>query len=89
MVLSGNKLKAGRKKSSSTKIKHSRCILLLKVRMCFSRDTLVLTFRVNCGVKLLCQVDILWPFNWFEFIVKYVNTVLKLCFDFLLSNNVY
>lgn len=89
MILSRNKLKAGRQKSSSTKIEHSRCILFLKVKMHFSHSTLVLTFRVNCGISLLCQVDILWPFNWFEFIVKYINAVLKLCFDFLLSNNVY
>lgn len=87
MILSGNKLKARRKIFQSTKTDHSRFIPLLKVRVCFSRDTLVLTFRVNCG-KLLCQVDIQWPFNWFEFIVKYINTILKLCFDFLLSNNV-
>lgn len=55
----------------------------------FSHSTLVLTFLINCGIELLCQVDILWPFNWFEFTVKYINAVLKLCFDFLLSNNVY
>lgn len=89
MIPSGNKLKAGGEKSSSTKTEHSRCILLFKVRMCFSRDTLVLTFWDNCGIKLLCQVDILWPFNWFEFVVKYINAVLELCFGFLFSNNVY
>lgn len=89
MILSGNKLKAGRKKSSSTKIEHSRCILLLKVRMCFSQDTLVLTFWVNCGYQTPLPGGYPVAFNWFEFIVKYIKTVLKWCFVFLLSNNVY
>lgn len=86
-IPSGSKVKAGGEKSSSTKTEHSGCILLFKVRI--SCDTLVLTFWGNCGVKLLCQMDLLWPFNWFEFVVEYINTVLELCFDFLFSNNVY
>lgn len=49
----------------------------------------MLTFCENCGIKLSCQVDLLWPFNWFEFVVEYMNTALELCFDFLFSNNVY
>lgn len=76
MIPSGNKLKAGGEKSNSTKTEHSRCILLFKVRMCFSRDTFVLTFWENCGIKLLCQVDLLWTFNWFESVVEDINTVL-------------
>lgn len=89
MILSGNKLKAGRKKPSGTKIEHSECVWLLKVRMRLSHSTLVLTFQINSGIKLLRQVEVLWPFNWFELIVKYINTVIKLCFDFLLSDNLY
>lgn len=87
MIPSGSKVKAEGEKSSSTKTEHSGGILLFKARI--SCDTLVLTFWGNCGIKLLCQMDLLWPFNWFEFVVEYINTVLKLCFDFLFSNNVY
>lgn len=91
VIPSGNKLKAGRKKRNPAvpKLSILRCVLPLKVRICLSHSTLVLTFQINSGIRLLCQVDVPWPLNWFVLIVKCINTVIELCFDFLLSDNVY